>query len=247
MTWRFAVEREGLTESHMPLPLNIRAVFFDAVGTVLEPSPPVRLAYLHAGRRHGHEATEAEVDRRFRGAFAAEEERDRASGLRTNEAREEQRWRSIVATTLPGVPDQNLCYRELHEHFGRPEAWQVLPGAAEIIEFLVCRGMVVGIASNFDARLHAIVRSKQELAQIGPVVVSSEIGWRKPAPEFFQYLSDLTGLEPSQILMVGDDAENDVAGPRRAGMASLLVSPARPHTNAPGLAAVGSLLDANRS
>jgi len=231
----------------MPLPLNIHAVFFDAVGTVLEPSPPVRLAYLHAGRRHGHEATEAEVDLRFRSAFAAEEARDRASGLRTNEEREEQRWRSIVASTLPGVPDQNLCYRELHDHFGRPDAWQVLPGAAEIIGLLVERGIMVGIASNFDSRLHGIVRAKPELAQIGPIVVSSEIGWRKPAPEFFQHLADLTGIATSHILMVGDDAENDVAGPRRAGMASLLVSPARPHRNAPGLAAVGSLLDANRS
>lgn len=219
----------------MPAPLVIDTVYFDAVGTVLEPSPPVRRVYLQAGRRHGHEATEAEVGQLFKTAFAHEEERDRLHGLRTCEAREAERWRNIVSTTLPGVRDMETCYQELRDHFGFPDAWRVLPGVAELFSALTDLGISVGMASNFDSRLHGIIRSKPEFQPIRHVVVSSEIGWRKPAEAFFHHLADLADAPPRRILMVGDDPENDVRGPQKVGMNAILVSPGNPRPDAPDL------------
>lgn len=226
----------------MPVPLVIDAVFFDAVGTVLEPCPPVRRAYLQIGRRHGHEATESEVGQLFKTAFAREEARDRVQGLRTNEEREAERWRSIVATTLPGVKDGESCYRELHAHFGLPDSWRVMPGAVELFSLLAGLRIEVGIASNFDSRLHGIIKHKAEFREVRHVVVSSEIGWRKPAEAFFLHLASLADAPPRRILMVGDDPENDVAGSQKIGMQSILVSPGAPRADAPDLASLVTMV-----
>ncbi|MFM7539562.1 MAG: HAD-IA family hydrolase [Planctomycetota bacterium] len=226
----------------MSKPIFVGAVFLDAVGTVLDPCPTVRRAYWEAGRRHGHDASEQEIGLRFNRVFREQESQDRAKGLRTDEHREEQRWRGIVSATLPGLPDPDACYRELHDHFAQADSWRLLPGAVELLALLDELGIVGGIASNFDSRLHGIIQNSQLRRQVRHTVVSSEIGWRKPAPEFFLHLCEITGLPAQNILMVGDDQENDVTGPRRIGMPSILVAPRSPSGNAPDLAGLAEMI-----
>jgi putative hydrolase of the HAD superfamily len=57
----------------------------------------------------------------------------------------------------------------------------------------------------------------------GNLVISSEIGHRKPHPEFYRNACKRLGLPAAQVLWVGDDAENDVRGPQRAGLRAVLV------------------------
>ena len=102
---------------------GVRAVFFDAVGTLIVPDPPAPEAYAAVGRRHGSRLAVATVADRFRAAFRREEESDRAAGWRTDDRREGRRWRSIVAAVLDDVPDAEACFRELWDHFARPAAW----------------------------------------------------------------------------------------------------------------------------
>jgi putative hydrolase of the HAD superfamily len=49
------------------------------------------------------------------------------------------------------------------------------------------------------------------------VFASSEIGWRKPAAEFFRTVEQRLGCEPAEILLVGDDPDLDIAAGRLAG------------------------------
>ena len=62
---------------------GIRAVAFDAVGTLITPDPPVPVAYEAIGREFGSRHSADALRPRFRAAFLAEEERDRAAGWRT--------------------------------------------------------------------------------------------------------------------------------------------------------------------
>src|SRR5207302_1039003 len=48
---------------------EVRAVFFDAVGTLIHPEPPAGAVYAEVGRRHGSRLTAAEIARRFAAAF----------------------------------------------------------------------------------------------------------------------------------------------------------------------------------
>jgi putative hydrolase of the HAD superfamily len=217
-------------ESAMPHPLlgpSVRAVFFDAVGTLIHPDPSVAEVYHAVGRRFGSRLAQEEVRRRFRTAFHVEEVRDQQAGLRTSEEREVARWRSIVATVLNDVHDPAACFAELYDHFGRPEAWRCEPDAAETLSELARQGYTFGLASNYDHRLRAVVAGLAPLTPVRHLVISSEVGWRKPAPAFFAAVCTAVGLASEQIVFVGDDLHNDYEGARAAGLRTLLFDPER--------------------
>jgi putative hydrolase of the HAD superfamily len=203
------------------IPDEVRVVYFDAVGTLIFPDPPVAEAYHSVGRRYGSQLTVDEVRRRFYAAFAAEERLDAVSGNRTSREREQQRWRSIVTQTLPDVAQPEVCFADLYDHFANPAHWWVTLEAREVLAALLRRKLEVGLASNFDERLTLIVEGWEELHGLGRIVVSSEIGWRKPAPQFFAALCN--GHSPNQVLLVGDDRVNDYDGARAAGLHAILL------------------------
>jgi putative hydrolase of the HAD superfamily len=200
-------------------------LFFDAVGTLIHPEPPAPIVYAAVGRRLGSRLDEATIAARFRTAFRRQEEADYAGKLRTDETREIARWRAIVREVLDDVSDAEACFQELYAHFACPDAWRCEPETAEVLSTLATRGHVLGIASNFDRRLRGLVESMPPLRPVKHLVISSEIGWRKPALEFFATMCGVVDSPPEQILYVGDDPVNDYEGARTAGMRSLLLVP----------------------
>jgi putative hydrolase of the HAD superfamily len=205
---------------------TVRAVFFDAIGTLLAPAVHPARTYTATARRHGAELSELLVRERFMAAFQREEEADEQAGWSVDEERERQRWRRIVATCLNEVVDVEACFRDLWEHFSRPKSWQPHPEAAEVLGQLHARGLVVGIASNFDARLLSVLDGMPELSLVrGRCVISSFVGFRKPAAEFFQAVVACAKSPGHSVLFVGDQPRNDVAGARAAGLRAVLYHP----------------------
>ena len=62
-----------------------------------------------------------------------------------------------------------------------------IPDAADVLSELARRGLTVGMASNFDSRLIVLLESVPRTApkRNRCVVISSSVGSRKPAREFF--------------------------------------------------------------
>ncbi len=206
---------------------GIRAVVFDAVGTVIFPEPPAAVVYAQVGRCYGSRLPEAEIQTRFVEAFRREEALDRANGLRTSEAREIQRWQDIVAHALPDVHDAGRCFADLWDHFHRPTSWRCAVDAEDVIGRLAREGFALGLASNYDHRLRAVAAGLPPLKPLQELVISSEIGWRKPAPEFFARVVAAFGLPPDQVAYVGDDPENDYAGAQAHGLRAVLLDSER--------------------
>src|SRR5437879_5731737 len=98
---------------------GIKAVFFDAVGTLIFPRPSAPAVYAEVAHRHGLDLATDVIRDRFLAAFRAEEETDRVAGWVTSEERERTRWRRIVTETLVGVFDPDACFHELFEHFSK--------------------------------------------------------------------------------------------------------------------------------
>ena len=208
---------------------GIDAVVFDAVGTVIHPQPPAPIVYAEVGRRLGSKRSAAEILPRFIAAFDREEAIDHANGLRTSEDREIERWRRIVAHVLDDVSDPDACFRELFEHFSRPDAWDCDPDAAATVQTLARRGYRLGMASNYDRRLRSVIAGMPALAPLQHLIISSEVGWRKPAPQFFAALAQAFDLPAQSILYVGDDPANDYEGARVAGLGAVLFDPKGKH------------------
>ena len=204
-------------------------VFFDAVGTLIFPDPSFENVYAEVSERLGGKRFVEDIRRRFGDAFARQEKIDAMNAWITSEAREEQRWRNIVAEVLDDIGDSEAGFSMLYDHFGRPDAWRVHPAAQKVFSCLESQGLRLGLASNFDRRLHRIIAGHESLKRLHPIVISSEVGRRKPAAPFFHYLGTHTGLAPESILFVGDDWTNDYLGARQSGLSALLLDPNRKH------------------
>jgi putative hydrolase of the HAD superfamily len=193
-------------------------VIFDAVGTLLTPAEPVVATYASfAGQPVSPMA--------FREAFRRQEAIDAANGWRVDEARERQRWETIVREIVPSA-DEGI-FNRLWQHFATPAAWRIDPETADLAADLRHRGLVVAVASNFDARLHLVLAGLGWPS--GPVLVSSEISYRKPAAAFYHAVAEAVNVPPAEVLMIGDDLTNDYDGARAAGLAAVLYDPAQRH------------------
>jgi putative hydrolase of the HAD superfamily len=222
-----ADEEEDVAETaHWP---DVRAVFFDAVGTVIHPEPSAAAIYTAVGQRHGSRLSTEEIRQRFAAAFRQQELLDRSAGWAVGPARELERWRTIVAEVLADASDLDACFVELYEHFSLPSAWRLDPDLSATLTGLTGRGHTVGLASNYDERLRRLAAELPVLASLSPLLISSEVGWRKPAPGFFAALCQAVALPPAEILIVGDDPDNDYDGARRAGMQAILFDPQGKH------------------
>lgn len=209
-----------------------QCVVFDAVGTVMVPWPAADVVYTAAAARFGITVDPGKVRDRFHRAFAEEEARDAVGEWRVDEARERERWRRIVAEVLPGSSD--ACFQDLYDYFARPASWHVSADATAVIRFFLQRPVQLGIASNLDARLHPILAGHPELAPLSRcVIVSSEIGYRKPHPEFYHHIVRGMNCQPREILYVGDDRRNDYDGARNAGLQAVLLDPKERHLDVP--------------
>ena len=207
-------------------PEGVGVVVFDVVGTLVEPSPSVAVAYQQAGLRHGLTVDTSIIQQRFKAAWRRQETIDAAAvpAFATSRGREAQRWQAIVDDVFEGAAPAAAIFADLWEHFGRVESWQPLAHGRDLVRLAIDAGVTVALASNFDERLLAIAERLEPLSWVPHVFASSEIGWRKPAPEFFRWIERRLGCEPAEVLLVGDDPELDVAAARRAGWRSLGVA-----------------------
>jgi putative hydrolase of the HAD superfamily len=203
---------------------GIRGIVLDAVGTLIDPCPAVAVAYCAAAQRQGIELEPTRVKSRFARCFGQDEIDEARGPLATDEAVEVRRWRRIVAGVLPEVPDPERAFDELWRHFGRASAWRLFPDALPAIRMFQGAGLGLRIASNFDARLRGVLAGMPEVAELSEaVVISSEIGWRKPHPAFYGAACNALGMSPGEVLAIGDDPENDFHGPTRAGLRAVVV------------------------
>ena len=204
------------------LPPGTKAVFFDAVGTVLHPEPGAPAVYARMAQSYGLDAEPNGILERFRAAYRVEEAIDERNGWLTSEGRERARWQAIVRETLPGSPAE--CFEILFEHFAKPEAWVAPVDAALAFDRLAERGYLLGLASNYDERLLRVLRGRPELARLGEhVLISSQLGIRKPGAGFFREVVRHAGCPPASIAFVGDDLDNDYRGAEAAGLTAILL------------------------
>jgi putative hydrolase of the HAD superfamily len=223
----------------------IGGIVFDAVGTLVKPDPSVADAYTEAARKQGIELDPEEVKARFHTHFRSDEVRGDRGIHSTDEATEIRRWRQIVTKVLPEVPDPELVFAELWDHFSRPTSWRCFPDVAPAMRAIHEAGISVCVGSNFDSRLRQVVRGLPELGwAVDALVISSEVGYRKPHPSFFGASCERLGLPARRVLCVGDDPENDVVGAIRAGLSAVLLDRAgRGHRDLPHVPDLTSLFD----
>lgn len=227
-------------------PRPLRAVSFDAAGTLFHPTRSIGEPYADVAARHGVEVEPEGLHARFRRAFQAApplafpdldgDERRR---------REKAWWRAVVTEVFAGVAfrDFDAYFDDLFAFFASTAAWQVDPAAAPLLRDLRAAGLRILVVSNFDARVRGVLAALDLARLVDQVTISSEAGAAKPDPEIFRVALAAAGLPPHEVLHVGDTAREDLPAARAAGLAVLLVGGASLAAEAPDAPRVARLAD----
>src|SRR5262245_15315395 len=215
----------------MGQPQRIRAVLFDAVGTLLLLREPVGATYARFARAHGVHLPSARLDEAFARVFAAAPPNVHP-GVPLAEAAERERawWHARVRETFRAADgmarftDFEACFAALWRHYAGADAFRLAPGAREGLEALAERGLALGVLSNFDQRLPGILAELGLDAYFAAVVLPAAVGAAKPDPAIFAAALAALGVPAAAALYVGDHAEQDLAGAARAGLRALDVA-----------------------
>jgi putative hydrolase of the HAD superfamily len=211
--------------------MRLRAVLFDAAGTLIELVRPVGEVYSERARAHGVAISPARLDDAFRRILAqatplvfAEAPADRIAEL------EAGWWRGVVRSTFLAADgaarfrDFDRFFADLYAHYSGPGAWRARPGAREALERLRALGAATGVVSNFDGRLPGILAGLGLAQHLGVVMLPGEARAAKPDPRIFALALARLGVAPEAAVFVGDDRERDLAGARAAGLAAIDVT-----------------------
>ena len=100
---------------------------------------------------------------------------------------------------------------------------EALPDAMETLRALAGRYELAIVTNGWEALQWAKVRKFGFERYVSRVIISEAVGVAKPDPAIFTQAYGPSGLEPGEVVHVGDSLEADIAGARAAGMAAVLV------------------------
>jgi FMN phosphatase YigB (HAD superfamily) len=99
------------------------------------------------------------------------------------------------------------------------------PGMPEALAGLRQLGLRLGCVSNafMGAKvLHSIMEERGLGQHLEMTISSCEFGWRKPHPSIYEAAVAKMGVANDEVIFVGDRVEQDVVGPAKLGMRSVL-------------------------
>ena len=188
-----------------------RAVFLDALGTLVELEPPWVLLRERVPAEIGDERLVA----------AVREEMDYYK-RHAHEGRDPESLADL----------RRRCAELLSDRLGAPVSVQELidavrmrayPDAAPALEALRARGLALVVVSNWDCSLGSVLERCGLGRLLDGAVSSAEAGARKPDPRIFAPALELAGCGREEALHVGDTPEEDLEGARAAGIRALLI------------------------
>jgi len=220
----------------------IRAILFDAAGTLIHLPRGVGWHYREIAARHGLDLEEKRLGAAFGPAFkAAALLRAAAPRVAAGISRPDDDkgwWRALVRQVLaacgqqPGEAVFDGMFEELYAHFEEPGVWALYPEAAAVLAALHPRYRL-GVVSNFDRRLYPVLEHLGVRRYFETIVISSEIGVDKPDERIFAAALSALGVTPGETVHAGDDPERDWRAGEAAGLHVYRV--ARPEGTLEGL------------
>ncbi len=205
---------------------EIDAVMFDLGGTLIHLEPHNDIVFHKILSKHGHDSPLAEVAK----AIAAADRRFDEESVNLDGVHENRYWKRYDKFVLDMVG-----YRGDHSEFAsdvssefqqivpKVESWVEYPDTRPILNELRRTDLKIGLISNATDLARKVMDSLGLSKYFEPIVISSEVGVRKPDRQIFQLAAKLAKVSPNRVIYIGDKFAVDVVGARAAGMNSVLV------------------------
>ena len=199
----------------------IRAILFDAAGTLFFLTKTVGDHYAYVGREVGLDLDAHKLDSAFHAAWKQMPRRPAIGGPREND--DKGWWRELVGRVIDQVApslselDRDNFFEVAYEHFAEAVAWKLYPEVPEVLAQLRPR-FQLAVISNFDGRLRFVLQNLGISKYFAHVFISSELGADKPDPEIFRRALKVIHMDANEVLHVGDDPERDWKAAAAAGL-----------------------------
>ena len=200
---------------------GITTVLFDAGGTL------VFLDYFFLARelrrngiavsaravRRAEYTAKAEIDRRLLGAVAD-----------TDETRRRPYFTALLDHLGLAPPTAAKMIERFDAIHKQNNLWhRMMPSTPAVLQQLCTRGLTLGVVSNSDGRITAILQ-QCGIAQFFDIIIDShEVGVEKPDSQIFALALQHLHVQPQHTMYVGDIYGIDVVGAERAGLQAVLL------------------------
>jgi len=109
-----------------------------------------------------------------------------------------------------------LSYKILND-FMDPQNQCIYKDVEPTLNYLKMKGYKIGLLTNSDNRYKEILRHYKVLNFFDQLFISSEIGYKKPNLDLFQYITQKVNLAPENIIYIGDNYKLDIVPAKEAG------------------------------
>ncbi len=209
----------------LPLP---KVMFLDAVGTLFGVRGSVGEIYSQVAAKHGVDCDAQALDQSFYNAFK------QATpcifpGIAAAKIpqHEYQWWYEINRQTFTAIDvwakfsDFDRFFADLYQYFTTATAWEIYPDVIPALTNWQRSGIPLGILSNFDSRLLAVMNALELNHYFSTVTISTEVSAAKPQPEIFSAALAKYQCPPELAWHIGDSYKEDYLGASSAGLMAI--------------------------
>ena len=207
-----------------------QVIFLDAVGTLFGVRGSVGLIYSELASKYGVSCEPEILDRHFYAAFKTspscvfpDVSIDDIPQL------EYQWWKTLNQQTFTAAEvweqfsDFDAFFDELYQYFTTSAAWKIYPDVVIALTQWQQAGVPLGVLSNFDSRLHTVLKVLDLAQYFSTVTISTEVGAAKPEPEIFTAALNKHKSNPADAWHIGDSHGDDYLGASAVGMTAIWI------------------------
>jgi len=204
-----------------------KAVLFDVSGTLLRVEPSVGEVYATYARPFGFKGSGKELNRLFHKEWINSGGIE-SLGKKSGEQAERDFWKSLVFQVFEhsgGLENFEHYFEIIYEAFARKDHWHVFDDVIDsgILEKLKNSSITLGVVSNWDSRLHTILKGTGLAEYFDFILASAEVGSAKPDKKIFIEAIRRSGVKPAEVCHIGDDLLADIRGANSVGIEAILI------------------------
>ena len=106
----------------------------------------------------------------------------------------------------------------MYQHFATAAPWVVYQDTVSSLQRWQRMGISLGIISNFDSRIYAVLDALDLKKYFQTITISTEAGAAKPNPLIFTTALQKHGCSSEEAWHIGDSRKDDLQGARIAGL-----------------------------
>lgn len=140
---------------------------------------------------------------------------------RNKELKFEELYSSVLLRL--GINPTEEVLDQIYELYKRSYLLEIIPGAEKTLQALHGK-YKLAVVSNATSHLPRFALEKSGLRKFFQVVVvSRDLGVRKPDSEIFRYTLEKINVKPEEAIHVGDSIKHDVVGAKNAGIKAVWI------------------------